>query len=298
MVAKLVGERPDIANLGKSVVATELQKIRLVDPSPSPVLSPTPPLLVQPLDCPPSPLMHTGCGRDLHPDFDLRETVEHWHWRMEDARRQAAIEAAKPVDAKPGGFGHRPRFQLRSATRNFEFDPTVYTAIRSGNCTTFKPTGSITLLPRCSHTTKVYGPEGPFPERAKAYRERQEIAEFTGEPMQYDSPIYTADLKPATPEPTPPTAEEVKAQKAAARKSRAIDRELALTRVICQPEWNGELTPAQRKKVLKGAKKKAKKSRSTKAPKIAKKPSRVTKAVTKSTRPRRKCRFDPGHFKE
>ena len=287
MVAKLVGERPDIANLGKSVVATELQKIRLVDPSPSPVPSPTPPLLVQPLDCPPSPLMHSRT-----------ETVEYWYWLQEEARKKAAIEAAKPVDAKPGGFGHRPRFQLRSATRNFEFDPTVYTAIRSGNCTTFKPTGSITLLPRCSHTTKVYGPEGPFPERAKAYRERQEIAEFTEEPMQYDSPIYTADLKPATPEPTPPTAEEVKAQKAAARKSRAIDRELALTRVICQPEWNGELTPAQRKKVLKGAKKKAKKSRSTKAPKIAKKPSRVTKAVTKSTRPRRKCRFDPGHFKE
>ena len=286
-MAKLVGERPDIANLGKSVVATELQKIRLVDPSPSPVPSPTPPLLVQPLDCPPSPLMHSRT-----------ETVEYWYWLQEEARKTAAIEAAKPVDAKPGGFGHRPRFQLRSATRNFEFDPTVYTAIRSGNCTTFKPTGSITLLPRCSHTTKVYGPEGPFPERAKAYRERQEIADFTGEPMQYDSPIYTADLKPATPEPTPPTAEEVKAQKAAARKSRAIDRELALTRVICQPEWNGELTPAQRKKVLKGGKKKAKKSRSTKAPKIAKKPSRVTKAVTKSTRPRRKCRFDPGHFKE
>ena len=141
MVAKLVRERRDIVDLGKSVVATELQKIRLVDPSPSPVASPDPPLSLQPLDRPPSPLLHNSGAR-----------YEVWYHSELAA---AAKLAATPVQAKT--TDRVPRFQLRTEPRSFELDSTVYTPIHSGNYTEVIPTGSFTWMPRCGHSVAVDG---------------------------------------------------------------------------------------------------------------------------------------------
>ena len=108
MVAKLVRER-GIAPLKKTQVGLEVQKIRLLDPSPSPVASPTPPLLVQPLDCPPSPLIHNSGAQ-----------YEVWYHSQLAA---AAKLAATPVQAKT--TNRVARFQLRSEPRTFENRPPV-----------------------------------------------------------------------------------------------------------------------------------------------------------------------------
>ena len=115
MVAKLVRER-GIAPLKKTQVGLEVQKIRLLDPSPSPVASPEPPLLAQPLDRPPSPLIHNSGAQ-----------YEVWYHSQLAA---AAKLAATPVQAKT--TNRVARFQLRSEPRTFENGPPVTAVVSSG----------------------------------------------------------------------------------------------------------------------------------------------------------------------